>query len=161
MQQKEVRFEYDIYDSIQALDKADANLLEQARKNTASAYAPYSEFKVGAAALLANGEMVNGSNQENASTPVGLCAERVLLSAISSLFPDTAIQTMAISFHNMKGASDHPISPCGICRQTILEYQIRLKHPIRLILSGMEGEVYILPDAAQLLPLSFTSNDMK
>jgi cytidine deaminase len=161
MKQKEVHFVYDIYDSIHTLDKADANLLEQARKNTASAYAPYSEFKVGAAALLANGEIVNGSNQENASTPVGLCAERVLLSAISSLFPDIAIQTMAISFHNMNGASDHPISPCGICRQTILEYQLRLKHPIRLILSGMEGVVYVVPDAAQLLPMSFTSNDMK
>lgn len=161
MKQKEVRFVFDMYDSINALDKADANLLKQARLNTASAYAPYSQFQVGAAALLANGEVVNGSNQENASTPVGLCAERVLLSAISSLFPDTAIQTMAISFNNLKGASDHPISPCGICRQTILEYQIRLKHPIRLILSGMEGAVYIVPDAALLLPMSFTGNDMK
>lgn len=161
MKQKEVRFVFEMYDSINALDKADANLLAQARENTASAYAPYSQFKVGAAALLANGEIVNGTNQENASTPVGLCAERVLLSAISSLFPDTAILTMAISFHNMKGSSDHPISPCGICRQTILEYQIRLKHPIRLILSGMEGEVYVLQDASLLLPLSFTSNDMR
>lgn len=161
MQQKEVRFVYDIYHSIEALNKADAALLEQARKNTATAYAPYSEFQVGAAALLTNGEIVNGSNQENASTPVGLCAERVLLSAISSLYPNTAIQTIAISFHNRKAASDHPISPCGICRQSLMEYQIRLKHPIRLILSGMEGEVFIVPDAAMLLPLRFTSDDMK
>ncbi|TAH13390.1 MAG: cytidine deaminase [Sphingobacteriia bacterium] len=160
MKQKEVHFIYEVYQSIKGLNKVDANLLETARSITATAYAPYSNFQVGAAALLANGEIVNGSNQENASFPVGLCAERVLISAISSFHPNTAIHTMAISYHNLNGESNHPISPCGICRQSLLEYESRLQHPIRLIMSGMEGKVFIIPNAAMLLPLSFTSDDL-
>jgi cytidine deaminase len=160
MKQKEVHFIYEVFNSIKNLDKTDAILLEKARNITSTAYAPYSNFQVGAVALLANGEMVNGSNQENASYPVGLCAERVLISAISSLYPNTAIHTIAISYHNLNGQSRRPISPCGICRQSLLEYESRLNHSIRLILSGMEGKVYIIPNAAMLLPLSFTSDDL-
>jgi cytidine deaminase len=160
MKQKEVHFIYEVFNSIKSLDKTDAILLEKARNITSTAYAPYSNFQVGAVALLANGEMVNGSNQENASYPVGLCAERVLISAISSLYPYTAIHTIAISYHNLNGQSRRPISPCGICRQSLLEYESRLNHSIRLILSGMEGKVYIIPNAAMLLPLSFTSDDL-
>ena len=161
MKQQEVRFVYEVYPSIEGLEKSDADLLEQARFITRAAYAPYSRFQVGAAALLANGETLTGSNQENASFPVGLCAERVLISAISSLHPDTVIHTMAISYHNLNGNSGRPISPCGICRQSLLEYESRLKHPIRIILSGMEGEVFIVPSVATLLPLCFTGEDMK
>ena len=161
MNKKEVHFEYEVYDSIEKLNTEDAALLDRARKATATAYAPYSNFQVGASALLLNGEMLNGTNQENASFPVGLCAERVLISAISSLHPNTAIHTMAISYNNLNGKSDHPISPCGICRQSLLEYESRLNHPIRLIMSGMDGEVFIIANAAMLLPLRFTSEDMK
>lgn len=161
MKQKEVQFVYEVYNSIKSLTKADAELLAHARKITATAYAPYSNFQVGAAALLVNGEIVHGSNQENASYPVGLCAERVLISAISSIYPNTAIHTMAISYHNLNGDSSHPISPCGICRQSLLEYEARLKHPIRVIMSGMEGKVFVISNAAMLLPLSFTSEDLK
>ncbi|MDP1844589.1 MAG: cytidine deaminase [Sediminibacterium sp.] len=161
MKQKEVHFVYEVYNSIKSLDKADADLLQKARAITETAYAPYSKFQVGATALLANGEIINGSNQENASYPVGLCAERVLISAISSIHPNTAIHTMAISYNNLNGESDHPISPCGICRQSLLEYEARLKHPIRLIMSGMEGKIFVIPNASMLLPLSFTSEDLK
>lgn len=161
MKEKEVHFVYEVYHSVKSLDKADAALLEKARAFTSTAYAPYSNFQVGAVALLANGETVNGSNQENASYPVGLCAERVLISAISSLYPNTAINAMAISYHNLNGESKHPISPCGICRQSLLEYESRLKHPIRLIMSGLEGKVFVIPNASMLLPLSFTSDDLK
>jgi cytidine deaminase len=160
MKKKEVHFIYEVFNSIKSLDKKDASLLEKARKITETAYAPYSNFQVGAVAVLENGEMVNGSNQENASYPVGICAERVLLSAISSLYPNTGIDTIAISYHNLKGKSRRPISPCGICRQSLLEYEFRLNHPIRIILSGMEGKVFIIPNAAMLLPLSFTSDDL-
>ena len=161
MKQKEVHFVYEVYNSIKSLEKADADLLQKARAITETAYAPYSKFQVGATALLANGEIINGSNQENASYPVGLCAERVLISAISSIHPNKAIHTMAISYNNLNGESDHPISPCGICRQSLLEYEARLKHPIRLIMSGKEGKVFVIPNAAMLLPLSFTSEDLK
>lgn len=161
MREKEVRFVYEVFASVKGLGAGDAALMEKARAVTATAYAPYSHFQVGAAALLQNGQVVQGSNQENASFPVGLCAERVLLAAISSLHPQVAIHTMAISYHNLLGESKHPISPCGICRQSLLEYEERLGHPIRLLLSGMEGKVFVIPKAAMLLPLSFTSADLK
>lgn len=161
MKKEEFRFEYDVYDSIDELPQGDKLLLQQAREVTANAYAPYSRFHVAAVAELKNGETITGTNQENASYPVGLCAERVLLSSASALFPNVPINTLAISYNNNIGASDHPISPCGLCRQTLLEYEGRVGQPIRVILGGMEGEVYVIKSAAQLLPLSFTSNDMK
>ncbi|TAG09983.1 MAG: cytidine deaminase [Sphingobacteriia bacterium] len=161
MKKKAVQFEYEVYPSVKSLEKEDIILLEKARVVTETAYAPYSDFQVGAVALLANGEIVQGSNQENASYPVGLCAERVLLSAISSIYFNTQIKTIAISYHNLNGKSNRPISPCGICRQTLLEYEMRQKHPIRLIMGGMDGKVFVIPNAGMLLPLSFTGDDLK
>ena len=139
---------------------ADAFLLSEARSVTQFAYAPYSNFQVGAYAKLVNGESVSGTNQENASYPVGICAERVLLSSVASQYQNVAIDTIAISYNNTNGESDHPISPCGICRQSLSEYEDRVKQPIRIILSGMQGEVYILSTAKHLLPLSFSSTDL-
>lgn len=158
---KEIVFQYQVLENASELSPEDAQLLLNARAATSKAYAPYSQFQVGAVAMLNNGEMIAGSNQENASYPVGICAERVLLSAISSLYNGVAIKAIAISYHNLKGDSKNPVSPCGICRQSLLEQTIRQNQPIKLILSGMEGVVYILEDAAALLPLSFTANDMK
>ncbi|MCA6486322.1 MAG: cytidine deaminase [Chitinophagaceae bacterium] len=155
-------FEYEVYTSSDQLSKEDAFLLQQARIITAQSYAPYSKFHVGAAALLTNGEIITGTNQENASYPVAICAERVLLSALSSRFPGAAVTTMAISFHNHKNnKSRHPISPCGMCRQALVEHQFHFGQTIRLILSGQEGEVYLIKDASSLLPLGFTAEDMK
>ena len=156
-----ISFAFEVYDSVEELSVEDAWLLQEARKVTSQAYAPYSQFKVGAIARLTNGESVTGTNQENASYPVGLCAERVLLSAASSIYPNVPIETMAISYHNTKGESDRPVTPCGICRQTLAEYQLRLNHPIRLILSGLEGKIYIIPQSNMLLPLSFNSSDLQ
>lgn len=158
---KEIVFQYQVLENESALSAEDAQLLQKARAATSKAYAPYSQFQVGAVAMLNNGKTIEGSNQENASYPVGICAERVLLSAASSLYHGVAIKTLAISYHNLKGESKNPVSPCGICRQSLLEQTIRQHQPIKLILSGMEGVVYILEDAAALLPLSFTANDMK
>jgi cytidine deaminase len=161
MRRDEYKFTYDVYDSIEELSEEDAWLLNEAREVTQHAYAPYSHFQVGAIARLANGEIVAGSNQENASFPVGLCAERVLLAAASSLYPKIPIETIAVSYQSANGASDHPITPCGICRQAFQEFEMRLKHPIRLILGGMEGKVFVIPDAGMLLPLGFTSDELK
>ena len=160
MNKQEYQFEFEVYDSINDLSEEDAWLLIEARKVTQHAYAPYSHFQVGAIARLDNGQTVAGSNQENASFPVGLCAERVLLASAASLFPKVPIETIAISYHNDNGESNHPISPCGICRQSLLEYESRVKHQIRLILGGMEGKVYIIGRAGMLLPLSFTAEDL-
>ncbi|MEO6456440.1 MAG: cytidine deaminase [Ginsengibacter sp.] len=146
------------YDSVDELNINDAWLVNEARAVTQFAYAPYSNFNVGAAAKLINGEIVTGSNQENASYPAGICAERVLLSSVSSQHPGIGIETIAISYNNTKGKSNKPVSPCGICRQSLVEYQQRFQKPIRIILSGMEDKVIIIEDASQLLPLSFTSD---
>ena len=143
------------------MNKEDADLLTKARAVTKQAYAPYSNFFVGAVAKLNNGEMVAGTNQENASYPVGICAERALLATVANLHPKVPIDTIAISYDNTNGESNHPISPCGMCRQTLAEYEERVSQPIRLILSGLEGKVYILKSASSLLPLSFGSADLK
>ena len=136
---KKFEFAIDVLESIKDLSPLDQELLQKAREVTEQAYAPYSHFHVGAAARLANGEIIIGTNQENASYPIGLCAERVLLSAASSVYPKIPIEAIAISYHNLDGESDHPVAPCGICRQSILEYQERLQQPIRLILGGEVG----------------------
>jgi cytidine deaminase len=161
MQKKEHRFTYEVYDSVEALEAQDAALLNEARDVTKNAYAPYSHFRVGAVALLENGQIVTGSNQENASFPAGICAERVLLSAVSSLYPGIPIRTLAISYDNETGPSDRPISPCGICRQSLQEYEQRTQHPIRLLLGGREGKIFLIPRASSLLPLAFTADELK
>ncbi|RPD51681.1 cytidine deaminase [Paracnuella aquatica] len=154
-------FKYKVYNSINELPQEQQWLLQEARDVTGQAYAPYSNFQVGAVAKLVNGELVAGSNQENASFPVGLCAERVLLAAASSVFPKIPIETMAISYKSDSQKSDHPISPCGICRQSLQEFESRVGHPVQLILGGMEGPVYVIDSASRLLPLAFTSEELK
>jgi cytidine deaminase len=163
MKKNNYKFEFEVYDSINDLPEADSKLLNKARKTAETAYAPYSHFFVGAAAILKNGKTVTGTNQENASYPVAICAERALLSSASALYPEVAVETMAISYHNHNANtnSNRPISPCGMCRQSLLEYEGRWNHPIRLILSGIEGKVYVIAKASHLLPLSFTSEDLK
>ena len=160
MIKNEITIAIEIYASADELNESDADLLARAKAVTKQAYAPYSHFNVGAAAKLVEGKIVTGTNQENASYPVGICAERVLLSAIASQYNNAAIDTIAITYDNLNGQSKHPISPCGICRQTLVEYEERTNQPIRLILSGLKGEVYIIEKAHHLLPLSFTSGDM-
>ncbi|GAA0543148.1 cytidine deaminase [Chitinophaga japonensis] len=154
-------FEYLSYDDISELDADDAALLQAARKVTERAYAPYSNFRVGAVMRLANGQLVSGTNQENASFPAGICAERTALSAASSLFPGEPVQAIAISYQHPEGNSHQPISPCGICRQSLAEYELRQQQPIRLILGGQSGKVLVIPAATQLLPFSFSAKDME
>ncbi len=161
MKSKKIEFEYEVYDSIGELSDEDAWLLNEARSVTEQAYAPYSNFHVGAVAMLANGEVVAGTNQENASYPVGICAERVLLGSVANLHPHVHVKSIAISYNSEEVKSDHPISPCGMCRQSLLEYETRLKKPIRLILGGMEGKIFIIRSAGLLLPFAFTKNELK
>ena len=160
MKESRIEISYKVFDNINELPKEDAWLLNEAREVTKQAYAPYSNFYVGAVAKLVNGEIVAGTNQENASFPLGLCAERVLLASASTLYPEVAIETMAISYHSDNGNSSQPIAPCGMCRQSLQEYELRVKKPIRLILGGLEGKVFVFEKASLLLPLGFTSDDM-
>jgi cytidine deaminase len=161
MQKKEHSFLYEVYDSLEELNTGDARLLQAAREVTQNAYAPYSHFRVGAVAKLGNGQIVSGTNQENASFPAGICAERVLLSTAASLYPGVAIETLAVSYHNENGPSDRPISPCGICRQSLQEFEQRTGKPVRIILGGQDGKIYIIPQAGLLLPFAFTSEELK
>jgi cytidine deaminase len=157
---KDYTFSVDIFETADELNRDDADLLTKARQITGNAYAPYSQFHVGAVARMTNGQLMSGTNQENASYPIGLCAERVLLSAASSVFPNIPIVTIAISYNNINGASDHPIAPCGICRQSLQEYEERTDQPIRLILGGKKGKIYVIESASQLLPLAFTKKEL-
>lgn len=158
--EKEIKIAFKSFASDGDLPEEDFNLLQMARVVTAKAYAPYSNFLVGAAAVLRNGKIVEGTNQENASFPVGICAERVLLSSASMLYQGEPITSIAISYKNLNGDSNKPITPCGICRQSLAEYEERTKNPIRLILSGLTGEVIVIEKASFLLPLSFGGADM-
>lgn len=160
MHKKEFNFDYEVYEDIHALNPADADLLQKAREATSLAYAPYSHFNVAAIAMLDNGETVAGTNQENASYPVGTCAERVLLGSVAVQHPDRKIVTIAISYKGRDATNDHPISPCGMCRQALHEYEQRTHATIRLILGGMQGEVIILASVKLLLPLAFTSSEL-
>lgn len=153
--------EIDEFKSIEELDAADVKLLQLAQKIAENAYAPYSNFYVGAVAMLNNNQIITGTNQENASYPVGTCAERVLLAIAATSFPNIPLKTMAISYLNKNGLNNHPISPCGMCRQYLLEYEQRVKQPIRLILGGQEGKIYIIKSVADLLPLNFSADDFK
>ena len=161
MKESKFEFNYNVFESIDELPADQKQLLLEARNVTENAYAPYSNFQVGAVAKLANGETVSGSNQENASFPAGLCAERVLIASASTQFPNIPIETMAISYKSENVKSDHPISPCGICRQTLQEYEGRVDHPVKLILGGMTGPVYFIDSASRLLPLAFTSEELR
>jgi cytidine deaminase len=109
---------------------------------------------------LKNGTVISGANQENASYPAGICAERVLMSAITAVYAGEAIDTMAVTYEGDGVVSDHPISPCGICRQSFQEFEHRTDSPIRLIMGGKEGKIYVLPSASLLLPLAFTADEL-
>jgi cytidine deaminase len=160
MQQK-FEFEYDLLDDSNQLNKADQELLEAAKKATATAFAPYSNFKVGAAARLSSNAIIIGSNQESASFPVGICAERTLLNSVGSQFPNQTINTIAISYEPLGKPSVEPISPCGMCRQSLLDYENRFQSPIKIIMAGMSGKVMVLKSATHLLPFGFDGSILK
>jgi cytidine deaminase len=149
------QFEYEVYDSPSALNDPDEKLFNAAGKAAGDAYAPYSKFNVGAAARLENGEIVTGGNQENASFPAGLCAEGVVMAAAAARFPNVPVNAIAITYRSDIVASDHPISPCGICRQSMQEQRSRTGKAIRLIMGGATGKVIAVNDASDLLPLAF------
>lgn len=157
MQERNINISYQVYESVHTLDVQDATLLRAAKDCLGDSYSPYSKFKVGAAIRLENGTIVPGTNQENASFPVGLCAERVALSAVDALYRDQSILAIAITATTNNSAIDKPISPCGNCRQAISEAQQKSGNAIRIILQGETGEIHIFDSIDVLLPFSFDS----
>jgi len=136
------------------LQSGEKKIIDAAKEAVRRAYAPYSYFQVGAAVLLTNQEIITGNNQENVAFPSGLCAERVALFYANSRFPDTAVDTIAIAAYTNGDFTEDPVSPCGACRQVILEAQNRYKHPVRLMLYGKKA-IYVVEQITDLLPLSF------
>ena len=133
----------------------DRKLLKKAEQQAKKAYAPYSNFYVGAAVLLENGKIITGCNQENASYPLSLCAERVALFTAHSKYPTFAIERLAIIAINPNNKVCNPISPCGACRQVIRESELRSKQDIKIILKGETDQTIIMDSIKILLPLSF------
>ena len=156
MEKKKLGFELQLFDSFEELPKEDQILMTQAIQARENAYAPYSEFKVGAAVLLANGKVVIGSNQENASYPSGLCAERVAVFQAGAQFPGVAIKAIAINV-----GSPLPAAPCGNCRQSISEYEQRQERSIPIIMMGTSGEIWKCEAIADILPLGFGNSYLK
>lgn len=138
------------------LSDSERALIDAAKESTYNSYAPYSHFHVGAAILLKNGIIVPGCNQENAAFPSGLCAERSALFAAGAQYPDQPVMMLAIAVRNSKGEFlEEPASPCGSCRQVIIETETRYKQPIRILLYGTKF-TYVMDGIKELMPLSFT-----
>jgi cytidine deaminase len=161
MEQKNLSFSYLEYDSMEELPSSDRELLEHAKKAVDAAYAPYSHYKVGAAVRMGNGNIITGSNQENMAFPSGLCAERVALFAAASANPGTSVEAIAITSKSLQFPVEKPVTPCGACRQAIIEYEMLSREKIRIILMGETGKVLIIDGMEALLPLSFKEEGLK
>ena len=145
---------------LEELADDDRQLVEKAIGATQNSYAPYSNFHVGACLRLADGREVIGANQENAAFPSGLCAERSAVFAAQSMFPEEAITALAIAARNENGLTAQPVSPCGACRQVILEMEDRYKQDVRILLYGTEG-VLVSKGISPLLPLRFVDDNLR
>lgn len=144
-----------VFESIQELPQIDQTLMKKAIKIRKNAYAPYSKFRVGVAILLDNGEIVVGSNQENAAYPSGLCAERVAIFHTGAVYPDATILKIAITATSDNNPTTIPVPPCGACRQSIAEYEIRQNIPIKIYYMGETGKIHQSDSLKNLLPFMF------
>jgi cytidine deaminase len=161
MIEKELKIKVYEADSIEMLSEEEQELVIASRKMTEKAYAPYSEFFVGAAVMLENGKVIKGSNQENGAYPSGLCAERVAVFAASAMFPGIPMRMIAVSAKSPRLTMDAPVSPCGACRQVMLEYETLQQQPIKMLLSKENGKILIIEKVEDLLPLSFSGARLK
>jgi len=159
MKERTIKIEYQ-FAQLSELSEEEKTLVAKAITATQNSYANYSHFHVGAACLLADGRIVIGANQENAAFPSGLCAERSAVFAAQSNYPEQAINTIAIAAKNEQGFLKDPISPCGACRQVILEMEDRYKQSVRILLYGTDG-IYCFKSIKDLLPFSFVDANMR
>ncbi len=159
MATRKIEIEYQFV-QLSELSKEEQNLVKKAMAATSNSYANYSHFNVGAACLLEDGQVVIGANQENAAFPSGLCAERTAVFAAQANHPELSIKTIAIAAKNANGFLKDPISPCGACRQVILEIEDRYKQPVRILLYGTDG-IYCFKSIKDLLPFSFVDANMR
>lgn len=146
--------------TLEEMEPSMRELVEKAKAMTQNAYCPYSHFHVGAAARLADGQILAGSNQENAAYPSGLCAERTTLFAANANNPNTPVEALAIACYTQGHYTKDAASPCGACRQVMLETEHRFGKPMQVILYG-EDMCYVFDSAADLLPLNFVAENLK
>ena len=146
--------------SYDELSETDRMLIDAAKEATSRSYAPYSHFFVGASALLSNGKIVTGSNQENAAFPSGLCAERTCVFHANSEYPNASVKSLAVACRDQQDFIERPSAPCGSCRQVLLDTEKRYGKPMRVLLFSKNG-IYIFKSVADLLPFSFTNDYFK
>ncbi|GAK88767.1 cytidine deaminase [Nonlabens ulvanivorans] len=155
MKKIEILTTLEAYDDMSELHGNVQSLMQQSITARHNAYAPYSNFTVGCAILLENGEVVTGNNQENAAYPSGLCAERVAIYAAGAQYPGVAIEMMALTASPIDDSLTIPVPPCGACRQAIAEYENRQKNSIPIYFMGASGTVVKSDSLKDLLPLIF------
>jgi len=158
VKKQKISFELTVYKNKEELSVEERKLMHIAVKARNKAYAPYSNFNVGAAVLLENGEVVIGNNQENAAYPSGLCAERVAVFYAGAKYPGVKIKSIAITAASKKYKVETPVPPCGSCRQSLSEYENKQKEPIMLFLMGENGEVLKCNSISDILPLAFNKS---
>lgn len=148
----------EVYENEAELPQDVQDLMSQAVEAREKSYSPYSQFRVGAAILLENEEVVTGSNQENASYPAGLCAERTAIFYAGAKYPETKIRKMALTARSENHKMEVPTPPCGSCRQAIAEYEVKQDHPIEIYFMGEKGKVVKASSISDLLPLIFDNS---
>jgi len=160
MNNLQININIEQFNGLDELNTDYIKLVEEAKKAVFSAYAPYSNFNVGAAVLLENNEIITGTNQENSAYPSGLCAERVALFYANSKYPKVAVKALSVCAYNNDKYLKIPPPPCGSCRQVILETEVRFETPIDIILYGTD-KILMFKSAKDLLPLSFSGDNLK
>jgi len=153
---KQINIEIDVYNHLDELEAEEQHLVIKAKEIAKKAYAPHSKFYVGAAVLLENGEIVTGNNQENVAYPSGICAERTAIFYANAQYPEQAIKTLAVAVFTNGKYAEQAVTPCGSCRQVMLEAENKSHQPMRVIMVG-EKQIYVSHSVKDLLPLSFDS----
>ena len=161
MKIKTIKIEIEEFERLSEMNKEDKMLIENAAEATKNSYAPYSQFHVGAAVLLENGEIITAGNQENAAYPSGLCAERVALFYAKSKYPDVAVKSIAITAKAENFSIEGPLPPCGSCRQVIAETEKRQNKPINILMTGETGPILKVKGIETLLPFTFYEEKLK
>ncbi len=159
MNRKSINIEYSEFTAVDELEEMDVTLINKAIDIAKKSYSPYSNFPVGAAILLDNGDIYAGNNQENIAYPSGTCAERTVLNYVHGNFPDSKIRVIAITA--LKSNSLMPVTPCGFCRQVIVEMEQSQRQNIKVILHKIDGSTFIFESALSLLPLAFEDDYLK
>ncbi len=153
---KTLAVDYNYFQNPEDLDAVETRLFDAAKEARAKAYAPYSRFLVGCALVLENGEIITGTNQENAAYPSGLCAERTTIFWTAANFPHLTIKKIFVVGGPADGGnSTAPVPPCGACRQSMLEYEVRQNQPIEIYFASLDGQVYKTTSVKDLLPFNF------